>query len=235
MSSSWRRSIERMRAGDMCRLQHGNGHGVFSLSWQMRIPGPKVPVRLLSTPQPYSDETFGSWFRRLAACQHASREELAGALLGKPPQLLVRQPIDWDVHPPEELIERLSRCTTVDRGALQTLIPNPSERLLRVYERNVYCPRCWEEDFRALTVHERRSWLDCWSLRCVKHDQVLRSFKASRDGSKSPATCCPPGAIRRPCQGVRNVAATHSKRRCLRHRNLMRSNLHWHSRSRTRS
>jgi hypothetical protein len=138
---------------------------------------PPTPVRLLHTPQPYADETFGSWFRRLAAYQHASREELAGALLGKRPALLVQQPIDWDLHPPDGLIERLSRSGTFDRNFLQVLIPSPSERLLRVHERAVYCPRCWEEDFRALKVHERRAWLDCWALRCVKHDEVLWSFK----------------------------------------------------------
>lgn len=141
-------------------------------------PRPPTPVRLLHTPRPFPDETFGSWFRRLAAFQHASREELAGALLGSP-ELLGPQPVDWDVHPPPELIEQLSRCSMVDRASLEALILSPSGDLLRPHERNMYCPRCWEEDFQSLTVHERGSWLNCWTLRCVKHDHVLRSFKAS--------------------------------------------------------
>ena len=136
-------------------------------------------MRLLNTPQPYSDETFGSWFRRLAACQHASREELAAALLEVSLASLQAHRIDWDAQPPSGLIERLIHCAAIDRDTLEALLLPPSDSLLPVHERNLYCPNCWQEDLPALTVHERRSWLECWAFRCPKHDCVLRSFKST--------------------------------------------------------
>lgn len=138
----------------------------------------KSHVTFLDIPEPFDDETFGSWFRRLAAFQGSTRERLAAALLGTAPfSMREALDIDWDLNPPAGLIETVALSIHWPIERLKSLIPPPSPHYLRVGHRGVYCHRCWEEDLRMLRVHERRQWMNPWSLRCERHCEALSEFK----------------------------------------------------------
>lgn len=125
---------------------------------------------LVSGARPLLDETFGSWLRRLAAQHYVSLEEFARALLAEWGEELPLGPIDWDVAPPPALVYCLRFRTCLGKDVIEELICKPREDSLRLAERGVFCPECWES---ADPLYTRKSWLSAWCTVCFEHRCLL--------------------------------------------------------------
>jgi hypothetical protein len=108
--------------------------------------------RLAGLPEPYEDESLGSWLARLAASHYAGRDDFVRALLQKTPTRELR---DYDADSSPALIAELCRRTGWERVRIERLILPARARVpaakTRVLES--YCPTCWAQDRENGTRH----------------------------------------------------------------------------------
>lgn len=131
--------------------------------------------RMLLVPHPAPNETFGSWFRGVAALHGVSREMLGRTLLAEAKLALPSGPIDWDLDPPQPLLALLQgRVMPLIAGRIAQMVPaGDGSHCLRPWERHCYCPTCWEEDYRHHSIHEERAGLSPYYLVCERHGRPL--------------------------------------------------------------
>lgn len=138
-------------------------------------------------PEPIADETFSSWFRRLAAANGLSARELYRALMPGA-QLFA---YDLDRHACPNLISTLSEETGQSADHLNTLMlhrwdglvgssvgcsdkmlwrpPAGRERSIRSFGQQI-CTRCLEEDY---IPYYRSTWRLSFHTVCTKHHIYL--------------------------------------------------------------
>jgi TniQ len=116
------------------------------------------------------EETFGSWFKRVAASHYVTRDELGDGLLAKTNRELPACAIDWDLDPPAELLDAVSSCLTREsRAGLEDMIPAMRPDHLRNRDRNAWCPKCWKNHIASGSVYVRKQWLRAWNTLCDLH------------------------------------------------------------------
>lgn len=124
--------------------------------------------RLAAVPEPYEDESFGSWLARLASAHHAGRDDFVQALLREP---RTRRPHDYEVAPSPALITELCRRTGWDRVRFERLILRAEEQIpaSKTRELESYCPTCWVQDQKKGARYIRRLWRERWGVMCEIH------------------------------------------------------------------
>jgi hypothetical protein len=124
-------------------------------------------------PEPYEDESFGSWLARLAVTHHATRGDFVQALLCEPRTGRWR---DYDVTPPPALIAQLCRRTGWERSRLERLLLRTEQQMpaSKTPASESYCPTCWLEDRKQGTRYIRRLWRERWGVMCEVHRIPLR-------------------------------------------------------------
>jgi hypothetical protein len=153
----------------------GSGEG---LGVRARISlAPKQPRRLAAIPDPYPDESFGSWLARLSASHHTDRASFVRALLtecGATPF-----PIgDYEAAPPRELMEALEQRTGWPMERLRALLVPRGEAMFptRLADERFahYCPACYAKDAKSGRRYIRRAWCERWGIVCEVHQLLLR-------------------------------------------------------------
>ena len=124
--------------------------------------------RLAGVPEPYGDESFGSWLARLAVAHHVGRDDFVQALLREPQ---TRRWHDYDIAPSPALIAELCRRTGWDQVRFERLILRAEEQVPSSKTRALesYCPTCWVQDRKNGTRYIRRLWRERWGVMCELH------------------------------------------------------------------
>ena len=128
--------------------------------------------RLAGVPEPYDDESLGSWLARLAVAHYAGRDDFVNAMLREPS---TRRPHDYDGPISSALIEELCRRTGWERERFERLILPATARAPASKTRALeyYCPTCWERDRKNGTRHLPRLWRERWGVMCEIHQIPL--------------------------------------------------------------
>ena len=141
-----------------------------------RVVAGKFAIPLLATMLP--DETFGSWLRRCAVShRHRSVSDFAASILSLEGIALPPISTDWDCNPPHTLVEVLSHRGGLPLAKLRALIVPTTPDTLRPRERDAYCPVCFKADLKQRAIHQRRDWLNAWTMTCAVHGCVLWSYE----------------------------------------------------------
>jgi TniQ len=142
----------------------------------------RVPRRMAAVPEPFADESFGSWLARLADAHFTTRAELARALLAESGESGVKvDEIDYNSQPPVGFIEALSKRTGRTRSDLEDMLVPTALAILPcgTGESGPYCPSCWREDHARGSRYIRRQWCERWTVLCEVHEIPLRASRLS--------------------------------------------------------
>ena len=132
---------------------------------------PRLPL----LPDPFLDETFGSWIRRCAEAYRASIHEFIHSLFPGSPEQTLRD-TDLDTAPPKVLVDALCARTPHIRTELTRLIVPGGSATLGPKFRDAYCAECLQQDLHRGAYYMRRTWLDAWVIVCPRHDCLMGKF-----------------------------------------------------------
>jgi TniQ len=123
------------------------------------------------------DETFGSWFEATAALHGCTRSALAQALLAERGLHLPHGRIDWDLQPPQGLLEALERRLQPRLvRQLRESVPKAHRDWLPADDRGTFCADCLrvEGGPRQHWEHCQNVW--AWTVVCESHQCPLRAL-----------------------------------------------------------
>jgi hypothetical protein len=129
-------------------------------------------------PEPYNDESFGSWLARLAGAHHVERDDFVRALLRESPAK-GGHAIDYDVDASPALIAQLCHRTGWVRARFEGLLLRPEQRVPTSKKRafESYCPQRWLQDMKNGTRYIRRLWCERGGVMCELHRVPLRESR----------------------------------------------------------
>jgi hypothetical protein len=137
-----------------------------------------IGQRLVLIPNPFADETFGSWLHRCAQAYHTTVRGFANAVLALDGHPRITSHMDWDTAVPNALLDSLAAHSMLSRSELECLLAPAGPATLPKAFRDSYCPLCFQEDSAHTAIYMRRQWLDAWTIGCSTHGCLLCRFSA---------------------------------------------------------
>ncbi len=121
-------------------------------------------------PEPAEDESFSSWLNRCAiAYGHDTEWQFLKSICGTRWRNGMPLITDFDVNPPDRLIELLVTRTRFSRRALEDMLALDPRTTLTPEWRTSYCPQCFAIDVEKGPIYRRRIWDNAWTVSCVRH------------------------------------------------------------------